>query len=354
MGHMEVNLSEFSGKRVFITGDTGFKGSWLAFWLSELGAAVHGYALPPRSTEDHYSRIGLASRISHVDGDIRNLGDLAAAIRVCDPEFVFHLAAQPLVRKSFRDPKETFDTNVGGSVNLLEAARGCSNLGALVFVTSDKCYRNKEWVWGYRETDELGGYDPYSASKAAAEIVLSSYRDSFFSNMPGIGVASARAGNVIGGGDWSEDRIIPDCVRALSSGDPIVIRNPGATRPWQHVLEPLYGYLSLALNLRRDPKRYSGAWNFGPDSGSFKTVSDLVQEVLKNWGRGQMVVNPDPNAPHEAQLLHLNCDKARQSLGWSPRWSFEETVKRTVAWYMAADKAEVSGEQIRDFMGGNS
>lgn len=348
---MVKRLLNFRGKRVFLTGDTGFKGSWLALWLSELGAEVYGFSLPPLHEGDHYNAVRLIQRISHTDGDIRDIDALHAAALRCDPEFIFHLAAQPLVRRSYRDPKETFDTNIAGSVNVLEVARACPKLRSLVFVTSDKCYQNKEWVWGYRENDELGGYDPYSASKAAAEIVFSSYNTCFFSKKEGLGAASARAGNVVGGGDMSEDRIVPDCIRALSAGEPIVIRNPQATRPWQHVLEPLYGYLQLALALRGDPPRFAGAWNFGPDDGSFKTVEDLAHLIIAEWGHGELVANINPNAPHEAGLLHLNCDKARQRLNWSPRWSFVETVKRTVAWYRAEDKLATSLTQIREYMG---
>ena len=349
MGEMVKELSSYRGKRVFLTGDTGFKGSWLALWLSELGAEVHGFALPPPRPQDHYHVAKVAGRIQHTDGDVRDLGALSSAMRRCDPEYAFHLAAQPLVRLSYREPKETFDTNFGGSVNFLEAARKCEGLKSIVFITSDKCYRNREWTWGYRENDELGGHDPYSASKAAAEILFASYWDSFLSKKEGLGSSSARAGNVIGGGDWSEDRIIPDCIRALSAGDPIIIRNPRATRPWQHVLEPLGGYLLLGAAMAREPTAFSGAWNFGPDSGSFRTVKDLAALVIEGWGSGSIDIRMDPNAPHEAGLLHLNCDKARQELDWSSRWDFKTTVANTVSWYLATDKEATSLAQIRDY-----
>jgi CDP-glucose 4,6-dehydratase len=334
-------LSAFRGKRVLVTGDTGFKGSWLSLWLAEAGAEVYGYSLPPESVDGHFNVVGLAGRINHQDGDIRDLDRLGAFFRQAEPEVVFHLAAQPLVRRSYRDPKETFDTNVGGAVNVLECVRLSPAVKTLVYITSDKCYRNREWVWGYRENDELGGHDPYSASKAAAEMVFSAYGDSFFRARSGFGFASVRAGNVIGGGDWSEDRIVPDCIRALRKGQPIVLRNPEATRPWQHVLEPLGGYLTLAAALHRNPQGFSGAWNFGPDSAASRSVHDLTQGIVHAWGSGRIEIQSAGNAPHEAGLLQLNCDKAHYSLGWKPCWGFERTVQETVAWY----RAVVSGEQ---------
>jgi CDP-glucose 4,6-dehydratase len=341
----------FSGKKVFLTGDSGFKGSWLALWLNELGADVTGYSLPPRTENDNYVASRVGDIIRHFDGDIRDSSSLQAAVSASSPEYIFHLAAQPLVRVSYRDPKTTFDTNVGGAVNLLEAARKCPTLRSIVFVTSDKCYRNREWVWGYKETDELGGHDPYSGSKAAAEVVFNSYLESFFLPSERVGAASVRAGNVIGGGDWSEDRIVPDSIRGLSAYGRITLRNPRSTRPWQHVLEPLSGYLLLALRLHDQPPEYSGAWNFGPESNSFRTVEDLAQEIVKNWKGGVVEVMEEQNAPHESRLLHLNCDKARQLLGWTPRWTFEHAVSRTVEWYKAANKAEVTVAQIREYMG---
>ena len=351
MGEVVRDILSYRGKRVFITGDTGFKGSWLALWLSELGAKPSGYALPASSNQDHYHSARVVDRIAHTDGDIRDFERLSRVMREADPEIVFHLAAQPLVRRSYREPRETFETNVIGSANVLEAARTCKNLRSIVFITSDKCYRNNEWSWGYRENDALGGHDPYSASKAAAEIVFSSYRDSFFSASPRLGAASVRAGNVIGGGDWAEDRIVPDCIRALSAGRPIEIRNPRATRPWQHVLEPLSGYLQVGLALLEEPKRFSEAWNFGPTSTSFKTVEELARLLVLSWGSGELRINSDPNAPHEAGLLHLNCDKAHMGLGWSPRWDFERTIRETVDWYLADDKAGESLRQIHEYMG---
>lgn len=344
----------FRGRRIVLTGDTGFKGSWLALWLAEAGAEVYGYALPPEHDDDHFNLLGLRERIEHQDGDIRDRARLSAFFQQAQPEFVFHLAAQALVRRSYRAPKETFDTNVGGSVNLLECVREAPSVRALVCITSDKCYRNREWIWGYRENDELGGHDPYSASKAAAELVFSAYGDSFFRSRSDFGYASVRAGNVIGGGDWSEDRIVPDCLRALRNGDPVALRNPRSTRPWQHVLEPLGGYLTLAAALARDPTRYSGPWNFGPEGEAVRSVQDLTQAIVKCWGSGEIEVQSSASDPYEAGLLHLNCDKAHHLLGWRPRWSFERTVAETVNWYRAVLSGEpvasVSSDQVNRYM----
>lgn len=354
MDDLVTALSIFRGKRVLVTGDTGFKGAWLSLWLSQLGAQVCGYALPPERADDHFNLLKLRERITHQDGDIRDLQQLQAFFEHAQPEFVFHLAAQALVRRSYREPKETFDTNIGGSVNVLECVRATPTVRSLVYITSDKCYRNREWVWGYRENDELGGRDPYSASKAAAELVFSAYGDSYFQARDNFGFASVRAGNVIGGGDWSEDRIVPDCVRALSQSQPIVLRRPQATRPWQHVLEPLGGYLMLAAALHREPKRFSSAWNFGPALEANRTVLDLAQAVVAEWGGGRIEVESSDADPHEAGLLHLSCDKAHHVLGWQPRWDFTRTVRETIAWYRAmassTDAFEVGAAQIRTYM----
>lgn len=347
-------LSVFKGKRVLVTGDTGFKGSWLSLWLRELGAEVVGYALPPERPDDHFNLLGLDRLIHHVDGDIRDEVNLRRVFDEFKPEFLFHLAAQALVRFSYEQPKLTFDTNVAGSVNILEMARTIDSVRVLVYVTSDKCYRNHEWVWGYRENDELGGHDPYSASKAAAEIVFSAYMDSYFSGMGHLGAATVRAGNVIGGGDWALDRIVPDSIRALREGCPITMRNPVSTRPWQHVLEPLSGYLLLASKLWESPKRYEGAWNFGPRSESIRTVRDLAESVTAAWGGGEVQVASSHNAPHEAGLLHLNCDKAHHLLGWRPQWDFDRTVGETVGWYReviaGVPALGVSKGQIQSYM----
>jgi CDP-glucose 4,6-dehydratase len=352
---VDALTSHFAGRRVLVTGHTGFKGSWLALWLARLGAKVCGYALPPESELGHFQQLKLERLIEHRIGDIRNAVELARCFEEFQPEIVFHLAAQPLVRYSYAQPKETFDVNVAGSVNILEGCRNTASVKALVYVTSDKAYRNNEWVWGYRENDELGGHDPYSASKAAAEIVFSAYRDSFFQQRASFGAASVRAGNVIGGGDWAEDRIVPDCIRAMLADQPIPIRNPASTRPWQHVLEPLHGYLMLATRLLEDPRVYSGPWNFGPNTGSVKTVMELAQLVIGIWGSGELQAAPQTNAVHEARLLHLSCDKAHQLLNWYPCWDAGEAISETVHWYRAViaegeDALTVSSAQIENYM----
>jgi len=344
----------YRGKRVLVTGDTGFKGSWLSLWLHDMGADVVGYALPPERDEDHYNVIGLDKIIHHVDGDIRDFPALQKVFNDFQPEYLFHLAAQAIVKSSYEEPKLTFDTNVGGSVNILEAVRTTPSLRSVIYVTSDKCYRNNEWIWGYRENDELGGHDPYSASKAAAEIVFSAYMDSFFNEREGFGAASVRAGNVIGGGDWASDRIVPDCIKALQSGQPIMVRNPVSTRPWQHVLEPLSGYLLLASEIYRNPVKYSGAWNFGPRGESIRTVQDLAERIVGFWGSGAVQTNVQTGAPHEARLLHLNCDKAYQILGWHPRWDFDRAVDETTYWYKEVISGEpalqISRQQIKKYI----
>lgn len=349
-------FSNLAGRRVLVTGDTGFKGSWLSLWLTCLGAEVIGFALPPEGERPLFEQLGLRQYIRHIDGDIRDLGQLAAVFDAHRPEVVIHLAAQALVRASYEDPKHTMDTNVGGAVNLLEAVRRTSSVRSLVFITSDKCYLNKEWVWGYRETDELGGRDPYSASKAAAELVFAAYRDSYFEAVAELGLATARAGNVIGGGDWARDRIIPDCIRALEAGRPVPVRNPHATRPWQHVLEPLSGYLTLASRLLDRPKDFGGAWNFGPPVGSARTVGELVEAAVGHWGRGSFEVATEVGAPHEARLLQLNTDRAAIDLGWTPRWSVDETIEKTVGWYReviaeGGRPRAVCERQIGEYMG---
>jgi CDP-glucose 4,6-dehydratase len=346
----------YRGRRVLVTGDTGFKGSWLALALHGLGADVQGFALPPEGPDDHYVVTGLDRLVSHRDGDVREKDAVAGVARSFAPDVVFHLAAQPLVRRSYEDPKLTFDTNVGGSVNVLEAVRKTPSVRALVFITSDKCYRNKEWSWGYRENDELGGDDPYSASKAAAELVFASYSASFFRAREGFGAASVRAGNVIGGGDWSDNRIVPDCVRALRAGQPIVIRSPDATRPWQHVLEPVFGYLLLGARLLASPKELSGAWNFGPRAEAERTVHELANAVVAAWGAGSVDVQRPKDAPHEAGLLALSCDKARHRLGWQAQWGFATAVAETIGWYRrvhdGAPALETSRAQIAAYLDG--
>ncbi len=345
----------YGGRRVFVTGDTGFKGAWLSTALAELGAEVSGFALPAKTSEDLFVRGGIERMVKHRDGDVRDAAALRAAVDDAKPEIVFHLAAQALVRRSYQDPGETFATNVAGAVNLLDAVRLQPTVKALVFITSDKCYRNKEWTWGYRETDELGGDDPYSASKAAAELVFASYAASYFRHRADFGAATVRAGNVIGGGDFNDNRIVPDCVRALRSGQAIELRSPQSTRPWQHVLEPVFGYLLLGARLLSDPARHAGAWNFGPKPEATRTVGDLATEVVKIWGSGEVVHKVEKTAMHEAGLLALNCDKARNALGWEAVWGFEPAVRATIEWYRKAgdpraDVLSFTRGQIRQYL----
>ncbi len=354
---MAALRNAFSGKRVFLTGHTGFKGSWLAFILAEVGADVMGYALPPTAQPSHFELLRLSRRITHVEGDIRDGTALASAMAEFEPEFVLHLAAQALVNASYVDPVTTFDTNVMGSVNVLEAVRKTESVRSVVYVTSDKCYENAEWVWGYREIDRLGGHDPYSASKAAAEIVFSAYASSYLSKRPELGAATTRAGNVIGGGDWAADRIVPDCVRASVHDGSIQLRRPDATRPWQHVLEPLSGYLLLAAQLRQAPLKFAGAWNFGPPSSEVRTVHEVATTVMKHLGRGRVEVLSTPPKLHEANLLQLNCDKAHQYLGWYPRWHVDKALAATAEWYRATrdgtEPAVMTRSQVVDYFGEN-
>lgn len=354
MGSLSQALANFKGKRVVVTGDTGFKGSWLSLWLHLAGAEVFGYALPPEGTQSHFSQLQLQKIITHQDGDIRDASELARFMQNSKPEFVFHLAAQALVRRSYVDPKTTYDTNVGGAINLMEAVNKTSSIKSLVFVTSDKCYKNIEVTRGYRETDELGGRDPYSASKAAAELVFASYFDSFLAKREKFGAATVRAGNVIGGGDWADDRIIPDCVRALSINQPIVLRFPNATRPWQHVLEPLSGYIQLADHLWQTPNEFNGAWNFGPAESDKNSVRDVANKAIEVWGSGQLKIDQETPQLHEAGLLHLNCEKANSKMGWFPQWGFNQTMTNTVSWYRQAHNGcavrELSESQIKQYM----
>lgn len=335
-------LSALSKKRVLITGHTGFKGSWLTEWLLKYGCEITGVALEPEISPAHFDQLGLATRIHHNLVDIRELDQLKAVFDECQPQVVFHLAAQALVRKSYKDPKETFDVNVGGSINLLECVRMTPSVEALVFITSDKCYLNKELTRGYTESDELGGIDPYSASKACAELAFATYSESYFSKRSDFAAASARAGNVVGGGDWAEDRIVPDCMRSLSNQTPISLRRPDATRPWQHVLEPLSGYITLAHRLLTDPATASGSWNFGPNESSVHSVKDVVAMCMSNWGH-EVPIELHESSVHEAGLLQLNCEKAKQKLRWHPRWNFERTFKETTEWYkLASEGAHIS------------
>lgn len=344
----------FAGKRVLVTGDTGFKGAWLAFWLHRMGAEVHGLALPETGPETLFARLDLRGIISHQDGDIRESATVDRVFDEVRPEVVLHLAAQALVRQSYRDPVESFSTNVMGSIHVWEAARRhAETVRALINVSSDKCYQNNEWVFAYRETDRLGGHDPYSASKAAVEVAFAAWSKSFLQAIPTLGFASVRAGNVIGGGDFSEDRIVPDIVRALSADAPVVMRNPRATRPWQHVLEPLSGYLMLAARFLADPVTDRGVWNFSPDIASNQPVEAFVQSAIRAWGSGRAEARPDPMAPHEAGLLSLNSDKAFKQLGWRAVWDFDTSVHRTMDWYAhvlgGGDVAAITAAQIEDY-----
>lgn len=339
----------YRGKRVLVTGHTGFKGSWLAEWLLALGADVAGYALAPDTAPSHFELLGLSSRIRHVEGDVRDLSALRSALSDFKPDIVFHLAAQPLVRFSYREPSTTWETNVMGTVNLLEAVRACGTVKACIVVTSDKCYENREWPWGYRETEAMGGHDPYSASKGAAELVVASYRRSFFHAPAGCQLASGRAGNVIGGGDWSADRIVTDFVKSILSDKALALRNPKATRPWQHVLEPLSGYLDLGSRLvETDGHRFADCWNFGPSEDSVVLVQELARMLVSKWGRGEIVVDKSDNHPHEAGLLKLDCSKARQQLAWHGVWGVEETVNRVVEWYKEQSEGKSMLERTRN------
>lgn len=342
------SLALMQGRRVLITGHTGFKGSWLSHWLLDAGAELHGVALPPLSEPSLFTDLALMSRMNSIMCDIRDASELHRHFAVIQPEVVFHLAAQALVKKSYEDPHGTFTTNVVGSLNVLEAVRNTHSVRALVYVTSDKCYLNRELIRGYHEGDELGGADPYSASKASAELLYHSYVPSFFADRSDLSVASARAGNVIGGGDWSADRLVPDCIRSLTAARQIVLRRPEATRPWQHVLEPLSGYLTLAGNLLQRRIASGESWNFGPRENDVHTVLDVAQRCVDEWGAGEVVVDRAQQTMHEATLLQLNCKKATERLRWSPRWDYETTIGRTIGWYRRRHKGVDATELVRD------
>ncbi|HUB67885.1 MAG TPA: CDP-glucose 4,6-dehydratase [Candidatus Methylacidiphilales bacterium] len=336
---MSSDFNIYAGQRVLVTGHTGFKGAWLCEWLLGLGAEVHGWALSPLKPS-LFEALSLEKRLEHEILDITNVAHVQARMAELKPAFIFHLAAQALVRVSYREPKRTFATNTLGTAHVLEAVRAANFPCSVVVVTTDKCYENDGRARNFKESDPLGGHDPYSASKAAAELVVASYRDSFFSHGMEVALASARAGNVIGGGDWSEDRLVPDCIRALSAGQPAQVRNPAFTRPWQHVLEPLGGYLLLGAKLEEARRkksaeeiaRFAQAFNFGPDPEANRTVRDLIEEVLRHWP-GKWEQAHQEKHLKEAPLLSLAIDKAQATLGWKPRWNFAETVAQTVAWY---------------------
>jgi CDP-glucose 4,6-dehydratase len=336
---VEMNAVFWRGKKVFLTGHTGFKGSWLSLWLQQLGAEVTGYALQPPTDPSLFEVANVAQGMTSLIGDIRDAEALSKAMREAAPDIVIHMAAQPLVRYSYVNPVETYSTNVMGTVHLLEAVRQTPSVRAVVNVTSDKCYDNKEWVWGYRENEAMGGFDPYSNSKGCAELVTSAYRNSFFNPEKyadhRVALASGRAGNVIGGGDWADDRLIPDILRAIGDNKPVVIRSPHAIRPWQHVLEPLSGYLLLAEKLYEQGIEYAEGWNFGPSDEDAKPVKWIVEQLTQQWGGGASWLLDSSDQPHEAHYLKLDCSKAKMRLDWQPRWHLGHTLEMIVAWQQA-------------------
>lgn len=358
--NIDIFNGAFKGKRVLVTGQTGFKGSWLSIWLHELGAEVIGVGLDPYSEKDNYVLSSIGNKIkADIRADIRDGQKMKEIFADYQPEIVFHLAAQPLVRLSYEIPVETYETNVMGSINIMEAARVTESVKVVVMITTDKCYENKEQIWGYRENEPMGGYDPYSSSKGAAEIAINSWRRSYFNPQDygkkhHISIASVRAGNVVGGGDWAKDRIVPDCIRALEATKPIEIRSPKAIRPWQHVLEPLSGYLLLASKMLQEPTRYCGGWNFGPRTESITSVWDVATMLTKFYGKGELRDVSDPNALHEANLLMLDINKAKFQLGWEPRTNIEQCSQLTADWYkryLSEDVYNLCVEQIISFIG---
>lgn len=350
----------YKGKRVLVTGHTGFKGSWLSIWLYELGAEVVGVALDPYSDKDNYVLTGIGSKIkADIRADIRDGENLKQIFAEYQPEIVFHLAAQPLVRLSYDIPVETYEANVMGTIHVMEAIRATESVKVGVMITTDKCYENKEQIWGYREDEPMGGYDPYSSSKGAAEIAINSWRRSFFNpadygKKHHVALASVRAGNVIGGGDWALDRIIPDCIRAIEAGKTIEIRSPKAIRPWQHVLEPLGGYMLLASKMWNEPTKYCEGWNFGPRTESIANVWDVATKLIRNYGKGGLKDVSDPNALHEAKLLMLDINKAHFNLGWEPRMNIDQCVSMVADWYKRYKSDDVYSlcvEQINKYVG---
>lgn len=350
-------MKTWQRRRVFLTGHTGFKGSWLAVWLARLGAQIRGYALDPCTEPNLFNLASVGNIVEDVRGDVRDYAKLEASITDFAPEIVFHLAAQPIVRRSYADPVGTYSTNVMGTVHLMEAIRKTPSVHAVVCVTTDKCYQNQEWIWPYRETDPLGGHDPYASSKACAEIVSAAYRSSFFPIEPlhehRVALATARAGNVIGGGDWSEDRLIPDLIRGFRSGQPVLIRRPNAIRPWQHVLDPLHGYLMLAQELLAQPARFASAYNFGPSDEDVWPVERIATKLVRMWGDGASWIRDSVPSVHEDQVLRLDASKARVELGWQPKLKIEAALEWTMGWYRAwnqgANMAEFTRTQIIEY-----
>ena len=353
-----MNQNFWRGKRVFLTGHTGFKGSWLSLWLQSLGVDLTGYALKPPTSPSLFEQARVADGMTSIEGDIRDLDYFVESMRVARPEIVIHMAAQPLVRYSYQFPVETYATNVMGTVYMLEAVRATPSVRAVVNVTTDKCYENREWVWGYRESDPMGGYDPYSNSKGCAELVCSAYRASFFNpedyDRHGVALATVRAGNVIGGGDWAQDRLIPDILVAFEQGKPVQIRNPHAIRPWQHVLEPLCGYMMLAEKLVQEGAGYAEGWNFGPADYDCRPVGWIVERLAEEWGESAKWALETVSQPHEANFLKLDSSKALARLDWRPRWELRRALRATVAWrqaYLAGqDLRALSLEQIREYI----
>lgn len=349
---MNTLYNFYKGKKVFVTGHTGFKGSWLCLLLNKLGAQVYGYSLNPPTSPSLYNLANIDDICNSTIGDIREYDKLLSVLLDIKPEIVIHMAAQSLVRESYISPRETYEINVIGTVNLLDALRNIENVKSVVNVTTDKCYDNKEWHWGYRENDALGGFDPYSNSKACSELVTTSFRNSFF-HQKGLAVATARAGNVIGGGDWANDRLIPDFIRAITNGKDVKIRNPYAMRPWQHVLEPITGYLLLAQKLYVEGQSYAQPWNFGPDETDSRNVEWIVQNLCNLWVGAKYKYDTNLQ-PHEANFLKLDCSKAKNELGWSPRWNLSHTLKLIVDWNMeftsGKDPREITEKQIEEYL----
>lgn len=347
-----VNHDFWQGKRVLLTGHTGFKGSWLSIWLQSMGAELHGFALSPPTEPALFNEANVGEGMRSNYGDIRDYNSILCAVRTCQPEIIIHMAAQSLVRYSYREPVETYATNVLGTVHVLEAARKVGTTKAIVNVTTDKCYENKEWVWGYRENEPMGGYDPYSNSKGCSELVTSAYRQSFFQNST-VALASARAGNVIGGGDWSADRLLPDVLRSFEKAQPVVIRNPNAIRPWQHVLEPLSGYLMLAERLCTHGQTFADGWNFGPKDDDSRSVQWIVEYMTNAWGNEATWQIDGSAHPHEANFLKLDISKAKNELGWRPRWDLATTLIKIIDWHHHwlenGDMRAKCLHQIRDY-----
>lgn len=354
---MIINKEFWKDKRVFLTGHTGFKGSWTSMWLNQLGCEVTGFALDPPTDPSLFTLCNISEMVNSVIGDVRDQDILKNAIFEACPDIIIHLAAQPLVRDSYKYPVETYSTNVMGTVHLFEAVKECESVRAVINVTTDKCYENREWVWGYREYEPMGGYDPYSSSKACSELVTSAYRNSFFNpdhyTEHGVAIASARAGNVIGGGDWAQDRLIPDCIRALLKNEKILIRSPKAIRPWQHVLEPLSGYLMLAEKLYTEGCKFAESWNFGPDDNDAKPVEWIVKKLCSKWGDDASYLIDKGEHHHEAHYLKLDCSKAKTELGWQPRLDLEKAIDSVIEWTVAykenKDLQKMCRQQIEEY-----